>query len=262
MAGKGLVWGGVAAALAAVTVGGACLVTGAVVKASTVEGFARAPIGCTTTLEFDETDTFTLYAETRGRVDDTGGGCSLSGSSFEHTGAVPELTLAMVGPSGGVVTIGDPNDFSYDITDFTGSSYATVKVPATGTYRLTVTGDADDLVVAIGRDPERDSIVWVAAGMTIAVLGMAIGLVLVVLGMRRKPVPPAAPPVWGMTVGTNSVGYHPVGSPPPLHMPPPPGPGPWTTLPPPPPPGPPPGRPPDAPGAGAAFPPPPPPREP
>ena len=179
-------------------------------------------------------------------MDDTGGGCALSGTSFEHTGDVPPLTLSLIGPSGGTVRLGDENEFSYDVSDFTGSSYATVEVPATGSYRLTVAGDAEDLVIAIGRDPERDSLVWVAAGMTIAVLGMAIGLVLLILGVRRRPEPPTPPPVWSMTVGTNMVGYTPVGAmPPPSAWPPPPSPSPG----------------PNAPGAGPALPPPPPPRE-
>jgi hypothetical protein len=268
MASTGLVWGGVSAALAGVVVGGACLVTGAFVRGSTVQGFARAPSGCTTTLEFDETDTFTLFAETRGTVDDVDGGCGLSGGSFEHHGALPEITLTMTDPDGAPVALGEKNDYSYDTNDFTGASFATVDIPATGSYRLTVQSDAEDVVIAIGRDPERDSLIWVAAGMTIAVLGMAIGLVLVILGLRRKPVPPAppAPPVWGMTVGTNMSGYTPVGAPPPPTMPAPPGPGPWTTLPPPPPPPPspqvppPPAQPrPEATGAGPALPPPPPP---
>lgn len=274
MARRGLVWAGVAAALAGVTIGGAALLTGAFVRASTIEGFARAPSGCTTELEFDEADTFTLFAETKGRVGEVAGDCSLRGD-FEHRGDLPELTLTMVDAAGAAVTLGPENDYSYDSADFRGASYATVVITETGTYRLTVASTSDDVVIAVGRDPERDSLVWVAAGMTIAVLGMAIGLVMVALGMRRRPqaspVPP--PPAWGPAVPPPVAPPVSGTVPPPLRptlplMPPPP-PAPPSPPPPPPPPlaGSGPGlprrptlpMPPNATGAGPALPPPPPP---
>ena len=51
-----------------------------------VRSLARAPVGCTTTLVFDKPATFTVYAETKGKLGTLGGDCKANGSSYSHPG--------------------------------------------------------------------------------------------------------------------------------------------------------------------------------
>lgn len=248
MARKGMVLTGVAVGIAGVVVGGGLAVAAVLIEGQTVEGFARAPVGCTTTLEFDTADTFTLFVETEGRVADLGGDCATSGTDYSRTDATPpQVELTLVDRDDASVPLGAANDFAYDTADFVGTSFATVDIAAAGTYRLTVTSDDTDFAIAVGRDPGADSAIYLAAGLTIGGLGVLIGAVLMVLGAVAKPptqVPPAppGPPVWAPSQGGSTVGDTPSPSPlmPPIPPSPPPSPGsflpPGTPLPPPPPP--------------------------
>ena len=98
-----------------------------------VKGFARAPVGCTTTLEFDTTGTFTLFVETKGTVGRR--------SAATAPAAVPRTTVATTTCRASTldagrttattqVTLGDANDYSYDTGGFVGTSYATVDITA------------------------------------------------------------------------------------------------------------------------------------
>ena len=196
MARKGVVLAGGAIIAGGLVAGVALAVVAAAVQSQTVEGFARAPVGCTTTLEFDTSDTFTLFVETKGRVADTGGDCKGSGTAYDRgDDDPPRVELTLLNDGDGQVTLGDANDYAYDTGDFVGTSFATADITAAGTYRLTVVSADSDFAIAVGRDPERDSTVYLAAGVTIAGLGMLIGLVLLVLGLLQKaPTPPANGP--------------------------------------------------------------------
>jgi hypothetical protein len=228
MARKGLVLAGGGIIVAGVVTGVALAVVAASVQGTTVEGFARAPVGCTTTLEFDTDDTFTLFVETKGRVADTGGDCTGSGASYSRgDDDPPRVELTLVNDGDGQVTLGDANDYSYDTGDFVGTSFATADIPGPGTYRLTVVSDDTDFAIAVGRDPERDSAIWLAAGVTIAGLALLIGLVLLVIGLVQRSTPPAA------AAPVAAPGWPPSGAP--GFVPPPPM-TPGSALPPPPPP--------------------------
>lgn len=253
MARKGMVLTGVGVIGAGLVAGVALAVVGASVHDSTVEGFARAPVGCTTKLDFDTGDTFTLFVETKGRVADTGGNCAGSGASYSRgDDDPPRVELTLVNDGDGQVTLGDANDYSYDTGDFVGTSFATADIPGPGTYRLTVVSEDTDFAIAIGRDPERDSAIWWAAGATIAVLSLLVGVVLLIIGLVQKPPSrsepaPAAAPGWATSGVPGFVPPPPMAPGSVLPPPPPPG-GPsaaWpTSTPPPPPPVPPPPGPP------------------
>ena len=250
MARKGMVVTGVVVGIAGVVVGGGLLAAGVLVEGQTVEGFARAPVGCTTTLEFDTADTFTLYVETKGTTDDLGGDCEASGASHSRADeTAPLVELVLVDSSDAAVTLGAPNDFRYDTGDFVGSSFATAEIGAPGTYRLTVTSDDTDFAIAVGRDPSADSAMYFAAGLTLGGLGVLIGAVLIVLGAIAKPATPPpspvapGPPMSAWTQGVTTVGGTTASTTlgpyaPPTPVPPTPGPllPPGTPLPPPPPP--------------------------
>ena len=56
--------------------GAVLLVLAGTAEGRTVRAFARAPIGCTTTLQFDRAGVFTFYVETAGRTSALGGDCN------------------------------------------------------------------------------------------------------------------------------------------------------------------------------------------
>jgi hypothetical protein len=193
MASKGLVIAGVAVVAGGLVTGVALAVAAIAVQGQTVEGFARAPVGCTTTLQFDTDDTFTLFVETKGRVADTGGDCEGSGATYSRRDDnPPRVELTLLDDGDGAVTLGDANDYTYDTGDFVGTSFATADITAAGTYRLTVSSEDSDFAIAIGRDPTRDSAIYLAAGITIAGLAVLIGVLLVVLGVLQKSSTPTA----------------------------------------------------------------------
>ncbi len=218
MARRGTVLLGVSIAVVGVVAGGALAVAAAAVEAQTVEGFARAPVGCTTTLQFDTADTFTFFVETKGSTNDLGGDCAGSGASYSRVEATaPQVELALVNSDDAPVALGAANDFEYDTGDFVGTSFATVEIVAAGTYRLTVTSEDRDFAIAVGRDPAVDSAISLAAGLTIGGLGLLIGAILIVVGAVSAPrtiaatatPPPIAPP------GAPFGGYVPTPPPPP-----------------------------------------------
>lgn len=256
----GLVGLGLGLVVLAIVVFVTAAVLGYAAVERTVKGFARAPVGCTTTVEFHRAATFTLFLETRGRFASLDGDCEASGGAYSRRDDdPPRLEVSVVADGGGTLALDDPSRDGYDVEGFVGSAYADIRVATPGTYRITVTGEAADVAIAIGGDPDTDATWWWFGGFAGAAALAVLGVVLLIVGLvgRAASPPPASPT--GFTVGTNLHGYTPVGSPPPAHMPsPPPGPGPWSTLPPPPPP--PPAAPgPDATATGAALPPPPPP---
>jgi hypothetical protein len=159
----------------------------------TVEGFARAPVGCTTTLEFDTTDTFTFYIETKGQTGEVGGDCAGSGASYDHgAGSLPQLTLTLEDAAGAAVPLGEGSGYRYNTGQFIGSALATAAVRP-GSYRLTVASDSSDVAVAVGRDPEVESAVLRAIAGAVALLAVLVGAALLVLSVRRKPASPPPP---------------------------------------------------------------------
>ena len=192
---KGLLWVGIGVAAAGLAVGMASVAVGAVTTNRTVEGFARAPVGCTTTLEFDTAATFTLFVETRGQTDDLGGDCAGNGVSYDRgDDDPPRVELTLVSDDGGQMTLEPYDGTSYDTTDFTGAAYAQVDIVETGTYRLTVASDDTDFAIAVGRDPGADGLLALALGAALAVLLVALGVVLVVVGVLARRTPPMGEP--------------------------------------------------------------------
>lgn len=156
----------------------------------TVEGFARAPVGCTTTLEFDAADTFTLYIETKGTIGDVGGDCAGNGASYDlAAGSLPPLTLTLEDATGAKVTLGASSGYRYDTARFVGTAVATATVRP-GSYLLTVSGNTTDAAVAVGRDPEVESAVLRASAAAAALLAVLVGAALFLLAGRRRPTPP------------------------------------------------------------------------
>lgn len=198
MARRALVWAGAGAVVGALAVGALSMVLADVTRNATVEGFARAPVGCTTTLEFDTAAVFTFFIETRGRTDDLGGDCAGNGADYDRgDDDPPRVELTLVRDDGGQMTLDDHRGTNYDTTDFAGTSVAQVTIGEPGTYRLTVASDDTDFAISVGRDPDADVLLVQALGAALAVLLLALGAMLIVLGLRRPVLPPsdATPPM-------------------------------------------------------------------
>ncbi len=175
-------------------VGGAALVGKAMSNyEEAVKALARAPVGCTTTLVFDKPDTFIFYIETKGQLGDLGGDCDAEGGEFEHEGdKLPKVSLTLEDPNGDSVDLERGVTASYDVAGFVGTGSRTAQIQQAGTYHLNVESDESDFAISIGKDPKKDSETLTAIGGAVALVGFLVGLVLFLLGLRRRRPEPAA----------------------------------------------------------------------
>ena len=166
-------------------------------EADNVAAFARAPVGCDTTLDFQSTGTFVLYIETTGRFGDLAGACDVP-LQYDRTGDdVADVELTLRSPGGDAVALDDASEVSYDVDGFVGSSFAEVRIDVEGNHVLTVMPAAGDaFAVAIGRQPDQGVALlrWGAAAAAIG--GLVLGGLLLVIGSRRPPVAPTPPAPW------------------------------------------------------------------
>lgn len=157
-----------------------------------VRKLARAPAGCTTTLDFEKTGTFIVYVETKGEVGDVAGDCPGNGASYERDADdLPEVTLRLVDPDDAEVDLDDKEGVRYDAGGFRGTSIHSVRIEQEGRHRLTVTSDDTDFAIAIGKDPEGDASSMKTMGIAVAVAALVVGVLLLVFGRRKRPVQPA-----------------------------------------------------------------------
>jgi hypothetical protein len=167
--------------------------------ADTVAKFARAPLGCTTTLDFSKADTFTIYVETKGTNADVGGDCESSGKDFEHSGSdVPKVSMTLTDAKGNKIDMSTFTDFSYDTGTYKGASVSQVVIGEPGAYRLEVGSEATDLGVALGGDPDADANSMRLIAIGAAAGGLLVGGALMFLGRPRKGggVPVVTPTPW------------------------------------------------------------------
>ncbi len=212
--GKPLKMAGIGLAVAGVVIGGAMFVLSGSTEEETVKKFARAPAGCTTTLEFDKTSAFTLYIETKGSVSDVGGDCGANGTSYERgDDDLPAVTLTLVDEADQPISLSATSGPSYDVGGFAGQGTQRVQISAPGTYRLTVDSADTDFAIAIGGAPDADSSSMQSTGIIIAVAGLLLGGLLFLLGSRKgRPTPAAAAPgQWQQGPGYQQ-GYPPQGT--------------------------------------------------
>ena len=162
-------------------------------RADNVAGFARAPVGCDTTLDFEATGTFVLYVETSGKIDQLAGACDAERRFDRDIDDVPALSATLLDPNGDeidLVDLGDDDAVSYDVSGFVGSAARTVQIDTAGDHVLTVAPtEGDPFVVAVGRSPDDGVALlrWGAAAA--AIVGLVLGGLFLVLGSRRLPDP-------------------------------------------------------------------------
>lgn len=208
--GGGLTKAGVALFVLGLGAGAALFFMSGKTEEETVKKFARAPAGCTTTLQFDRADTFEVYLETAGVLNTATGDCAANGSAYSHADDdPPRVSLSFVDAENAEVPLSPGTGASYDVGGFKGQAVQQVSIPASGTYRLTVTSEANDFVIAVGGESDADSQQLKMAAIGAAIAGVVMGFVLLIAGNRAKrsaptPAPaagtwpPAAPgPGWG-----------------------------------------------------------------
>ncbi|MBI5088702.1 MAG: hypothetical protein HZB15_07555, partial [Actinobacteria bacterium] len=137
------------------------------------ENLARAPIGCTTALEFDETGTFTVYVETQGSIGDVRGNCPNTDTDYMFAGDVlPAVDVSLRNDDGDEIELTDDTGKDYDAGGFVGQSIASVEIDQPGDYEITVTSSETDFAIAIGKNPKDDADSLKSSGIGALALGI------------------------------------------------------------------------------------------
>lgn len=176
-----------------------------------VKNLARAPIGCTTTLEFEEAGTFTVYVETVGSVGELRGDCPNTDADYEYDGDdLPDVDIVLVDEDGDEIDLDDDESAEYDAAGAVGQSIASIEIEDAGEYEMTVSSDEEDFVISVGKNPKDTADSLKTNGMIAIAAGVVLGGLLLVLGLRRKPA--AAAP--GAAPGGGGMGAQPYAAPP------------------------------------------------
>jgi hypothetical protein len=166
--------------------GGVMLVLAAGQQRAAVEDMARAPVDCLTELDFTETGTFYIYAETQGEIGELDGTCSNADRDYSFDEA-PRVTLVLTDDDDDeVIDLERTSGVEYDTGTFAGTAVRTVEIDDDGAYVLRVESRDDDAVVAIGRNMSDVGTGLGAAGLVVAVVGTLLGVVLIVLALVRR----------------------------------------------------------------------------
>ncbi len=180
-----------------------------------VGDLAPVPLGCTTTLAFERTGTYTFFVETKGEVGEIDGDCQTDDRSYDVADDdAPRVTLSLLDDRGDEVDLDRVDGPSYDRAGRRGTAIRSVEIDDVGDYRLTATATSADteVVVRVGRDPASGVTALRAGSIATLVVGVVAGvLLLLVVGRRRPSEQPTAPagPQWP----TGSFGPAPLGPP-------------------------------------------------
>lgn len=162
-------------------------------RSDNVASFARAPVGCDTTLDFEATGTFVLYVETSGEFGPLAGACEQQLRFDRDVDDVPVVDATLVDPNGEAIDLGDIVDADpagYDVGGFVGSAVHTVRIDTPGDHVLTVAPTAGaPFAIAVGRSPDDGVALLRWAGVAAGIAGLVLAGVLLVLGSRRSPTP-------------------------------------------------------------------------
>jgi hypothetical protein len=167
-----------------------------------VSALAPVPIGCTTTLAFDRSGTYTFYVETKGEVGEIDGDCVTDDREYDvDEEDAPRVSLTLVDVQGDEVDLDAADGPSYDRAGHRGEGIRTVDIDEPGDYELTATSDAGatEVLVRVGRDPADGVTALRLASIASIAIGVVVGLLLLLVVGRRPPVTvPATPagPRW------------------------------------------------------------------
>jgi hypothetical protein len=158
---------------------------------------APAPIGCNTTLVFDETGTYTFFVETKGHVGAIEGDCASDARSYD-VDTVPRVTLTLADSDGDNVDLDRVSGPTYDRDGKQGTGVRSVDIARPGSYVLTATADQTEAVIRVGRDPSSGVTALRVGAIVALIVGVAGGVLLLVIRPRQRRVlaPPVVQPVW------------------------------------------------------------------
>ena len=183
----GLLIAGVVVLLGGVGGGLALLASAGSSYEDATKNLARAPIGCTTTLEFDAAATYYVYVETTGTIGDVRGSCENTDTDYDtDADADPDVTLTLTNEDGDEIDIDDEDSKDYDAGGFVGHSIGAIEIEDAGKYVLSVDSQDEDFAISVGKDPKEAAGPAGVIGLALAVVGGLVGLILIVLGLRRK----------------------------------------------------------------------------
>lgn len=183
---KGLLIAGIVVLVAGVGGGVAAFLASGSAADEGVENLARAPVGCTTRLDFDAAGTFTIYVETKGSTGDLGGDCPNDESDYDRSDEdLPDVELTLVDRDDEEIDLEDDDSKSYDAGGAVGQSISTVEIEEPGRYELTVSSDDDDFAIAVGKNPEEAADTLKLISYALLGLGIVLGAVLILLGRRK-----------------------------------------------------------------------------
>ncbi|MEP6295680.1 MAG: hypothetical protein ABJ382_00005, partial [Ilumatobacter sp.] len=164
-------------------------------RSNTVESFARAPIGCDTTLDFIEPGEYLLFLETAGTLDGVRGTCDVEGAFDNSDGDAPDVDIMLFDPDSNEIDFDSiSGDVEYDEGNFRGVAIGSVEIEDTDDHviRVEAEGVDDVFAVAVGRDP-NDGVAALRIGAVAAgLIGLLVGLALVLNGSRKTSATVAA----------------------------------------------------------------------
>lgn len=174
-------------------------------RANAVDGFARAPVGCDTTLDFAEPGEYLVFVERAGSITSVGGDCDVD-ADYDVEGDIG-VVVTLVDPAGTDIELNRViGSIDYDVDGFVGESQFTVDIAESGDHVVRVESDDGAFAVAVGRDPADGLSTLYVAAVVAAAAGVIVGMGMILAGRgRRKQAVPAAP------VGPWGTPFSPVG---------------------------------------------------
>ncbi len=182
-------------------------------RSEAIAGFARAPVGCDTTLDFADTGEYLVFVETTGRLEQIRGDCDVAGE-FDVGVDVPPVEITIVDPDGDAVELTDATE-SVDYADdgFVGSAEFALDISDSNDHVIRVETPGDDVfAVAVGRDPDAGVGALRIGALAVGFAGLLLGLGAIVRGTRR-PVPEVDETWQPAPVGWGGDGFAPPGPP-------------------------------------------------
>lgn len=157
-------------------------------QTSAIENFARAPIGCDTTLDFIEPGEYLLFVETVGNLDGVRGDCNVEGAFDGADGDDPDVEITLVDPDNNEVDLNRSfGEVTYDAAGYRGEARFSIDIEETDDHVLRAESDVDEVfVVAVGRDPSAGVAGLRIGAIAAGLIGLLVGLVLVLLGSRKS----------------------------------------------------------------------------
>jgi hypothetical protein len=183
---------GVIIALVAVAIGGLIWLAADQYQDDIVAGYARAPGGCVSTLDFHVPGRYFVFVETSGEGADLPGNCDRSGAV--SGGVDPaDVSVEITDPDGDEVDLDEASGIGYDRAGSVGEVVATIEVDTAGGYEVTAsTADDSEFLVAIGRRPDDNVDALRATALALGLGGLIAGLTLLAWGARRRSPPPGS----------------------------------------------------------------------